>query len=317
MNPMPHKTDVLALWAAALTLIVWSSSYAAIAYGLQAFAPGELILLRFLFASLCFAVPVALRLVRLPPRQDWPALIVLALIGNVGYQLSLCYSMTRISPGAAAVVIGLVPGLTSVFALLRLHETLGKRAIAGLLIAFAGTLLVTVGRGHAIRFEPIAFLAFVAVLCSSSYFVWQKPLLTRTSPLGFTAASMFVATIGMLPFGVHLPEKLLTVPPAALYAVIYLALVPTVIGFLSWSFALSRAPASRVSSFLYLQPVGACLIAWLWLGQIPTWITVTGGVLAIGGVVLTTVRNTRLPRPKLSGATVNCAAPMAQNRELL
>lgn len=308
MNATVHKTDALALWAAALTLIVWSSSYAAIAYGLQAFAPGELILLRFLLASCCFAIPVLLGLVRLPPRRDWPAVIVLGLIGNVGYQLSLCYSMTRISPGAAAVVIGLVPGVTSVLALLRLHETLSKRAIVGLLTAFAGTLLVTLGRGHDIRFEPVAFLAFVAVLCSSSYFVWQKPLLTRTSPLGFTAASMFVATIGMLPFGLHLPEKLLTVSHAQLFGVLYLALVPTVIGFLSWSFALSRAPASRVSSFLYLQPVGAFVIAWLWLGQIPTWITVIGGALAIGGVILTTMRGNgwRVPRLWRAPVKVGC-----------
>jgi len=288
----------LALWAAGLTLVVWSSSYSAIAYALQGFTPGELILLRFLFASACFAVPVFMGLVKLPPRRDWPAVVLLGLIGNVGYQLNLCYAMTRISPGAAAVVIGLVPGVTAVFAMLRLRETLGRRAIFGLLIAFAGTLLVTVGSGHEIHFEPLAFLAFVAVLCSSTYFVWQKPLLTRTSPLGFTAASMFVATIGMLPFGAHLPEKLLTVPPTQIYAVLYLALVPTVIGFFSWSFALSRAQASRVASFLYLQPVGACLIAWLWLGRIPTWVTVIGGLLAIGGVVLTTLRGNRLRLPR-------------------
>lgn len=288
MNAALHRIDAPALWAAGLTLVVWSSSYSAIAYALQGFAPGELILLRFLFASLCFAVPVLLGLVKLPHRRDWPAVLLLSLIGNIGYQLSLCYSMTRISPGAAAVVIGLVPGVTSVFAMLRLHETLGKRALFGLLIAFAGTLLVTVGRGHAIHFQPIAFLAFVAVLCSSSYFVWQKPLLTRTSPLGFTAASMFAATLGMLPFGVHLPGRLLTVSPLEIYAVLYLALVPTVIGFLSWSFALSRAPASRVSSFLYLQPVFACLIAWLWLARVPSWLTIIGGIFAIGGVILAT-----------------------------
>jgi drug/metabolite transporter (DMT)-like permease len=138
--------------------------------------------------------------------------------------------------------------------------------------------------------------------------VWQKPLLTRTSPLGFTAASMFVATIGMLPFGLHLPEKLLTVSHAQLFGVLYLALVPTVIGFLSWSFALSRAPASRVSSFLYLQPVGAFVIAWLWLGQIPTWITVIGGALAIGGVILTTMRGNgwRVPRLWRAPVKVGC-----------
>lgn len=283
------KTDRIALYAAGLTLIVWSSSYPAIAYGLRVFTPGELILLRFLTASICFAVPVLFGLVSLPPRQDWPAVIVLGLLGNTAYQLFLGFSMTRISAGAAAVVISMAPAVVAALAVLRLKETLSRAAVLGLGVAFGGAMLVTIGRGHSIHFDPMALLVFVAVLCSSSYFVWQKPLLQRTSALGFTSASMFVGTAGAIPFGWDLPERLMNAPHAAIYAVVYLGLVPTVIGFLSWSFALSRAPASRVSSFLYLQPVGAIVLSWLWLGQAPAWLTVFGGALAIGGVVLTTV----------------------------
>ncbi len=128
------------------------------------------------------------------------------------------------------------------------------------------------------------------MVCSSVYFVWQKPLFARTSPLGVSAASIFTGTLGFIPFGMHLPEKLALVSHAQLFSVLYLALVPTVIGYLSWSWALSRAPASRVSSFLYLQPLIACVIAWVWLGDIPTWLTVAGGTLAIAGVVLATSR---------------------------
>ncbi|HET7921453.1 MAG TPA: DMT family transporter, partial [Gammaproteobacteria bacterium] len=106
--------DALAWWAAGLTMLVWSSSYPAITFGLRAFTPEELVVLRFLTASLCFAVPVALGWIRLPPRRDWPAVVLLALIGNVCYQLALCTAMTRISAGSAAVVIALVPAVTAV-----------------------------------------------------------------------------------------------------------------------------------------------------------------------------------------------------------
>lgn len=300
-------TERLAYAAAGLTLLVWSSSYAAISYGLQVFTPGELALLRFSIASVCLAALVIMGLIKLPPLGDWPALIVLGLIGSTIYQLCLGYSMTRLSAGAAAVVISMIPGVTSVLAVLRLKERLSRRAVIGLGVAFAGTLLVTLGRGHAIRFEPMAFLALVAVLCSSVYFVWQKPLFARSGPMGVAAASMFAGTLGFIPFGLSLPHKLLLVPHTQLYSALYLGVFPTVVGFLSWSWALSRAPASRISSFLYLQPLIACAIAWVWLGDIPTWLTVMGGTLSIAGVILTTGQwSLRLPWRK---APEPCVAP--------
>jgi drug/metabolite transporter (DMT)-like permease len=292
---LPKSQTTLAYWAAGLTLLVWSSSYAAISYGLQLFTPGEIALMRFAIATVVLMIPVAMGKIKLPPKQDWALLALLACFGHFLYQLSLGYSMTRLSAGAAAVVISTVPSVTAVLAMLRLKEHISTRAALGLGIAFAGTLLVTLGRGHSIHFEPMAFLVFVAVLCSASYFVLQKPLLQRTDAIGFTAASLFVATLLFLPLGTHLPAKLMTAPWRQLLSVLYLALFPTVIGFVCWSYALKRAPASRVASFLYLQPLMGCLIAWLWLGEIPTWLTVVGGLLAIVGVVLATVPRLNLP----------------------
>ena len=67
---------------------------------------------------------------------------------------------------------------------------------------------------------------------------------------------------------------------------VYLGIFPAAIAYVLWNYALSRMPASLLSSFLYLSPVIASFIAWLWLGEIPALLTILGGAVAILGVVL-------------------------------
>jgi drug/metabolite transporter (DMT)-like permease len=289
---LAQRLDGVTLAAVGLAILTWSSAFAAIAYGLEAFTPPELSLLRFLVASAVLAVPVASGLIKLPPLRDWPAIAVLSFIGISLYQLTLGYAMTRVPVGAVTVVIALAPGVTAALAALRLGEAISRSTMAGLGVAFGGVVLITVGAGHALGFEPMTLLALVAMFATSIYFVWQKPLLARTSSMGFTVASIFAGTLGLVPFGLDLPAKLVSVSQAQLWSAVYLGIGPTVFGYLCWNFALSRAPAAKVSSFLYVQPLVASSIAWLWLGQVPTVLTAIGGALAIGGVVLT-VRSSR------------------------
>lgn len=301
------RSTTLPLLAAAGTILLWSSAFPAISYGLQAFAPAELALLRFIVASLVFAVPVALGWIRLPPRSDWPAIGVLALIGMTAYQLSLGYAMTRVPAGSAAVILSLAPGVTAALAALRLGETVGRRRVIGLAIAFAGALLVIVGAGRSFRVEPMALLVLVSVLATSVYFVWQKPLLQRTTPLGFAAASVFAGTLGLLPFGLHLPDKLALASTAQIGGAVYLAVAPTVLGYVAWGYAIARAPVSVVSSFLYAQPLLAGVIAWFWLGQTMAALAIVGGVVTLAGVVLS-VRSVAAPRARPSAIVRACTA---------
>lgn len=294
-----HSRPYLPLLAAGLTIVVWSSAFSSFAYGLQAFSPAELALFRFAIASTVLLVPVSLGWIKLPPRRDWPAVIVLGLLGMTIYQLAFGYALTRVAAGAVAVVLALAPGVTAALAALRLGEPLSARMVTGLIVAFAGTLLVTLGSGRAMQFEPMVLLVLVSVLATSIYFVWQKPLLARTTPLGFTAASIFAGTLGLLPFGLHLPEKLLLASTPQLLSALYLGIAPTVLGYLLWNWALSRAPASTVTSFLYAQPLLASVIAWLWLGQTLSALAIAGGAVAISGVVLTIRGNTTPAKPRL------------------
>jgi drug/metabolite transporter (DMT)-like permease len=76
-------------------------------------------------------------------------------------------------------------------------------------------------------------------------------------------------------------------------SVVYLGVFPTVVAYLALGYAFARMPASNATSFLYLVPGLAFVVAWIWLGEVPTLLTVLGGVITLSGVVLVNAR----PRP--------------------
>ena len=297
-----ERLDGRALIYIGIALVTWSSAYAAIAYALAAFTPGEVALARLAIGSLCFAVLLVVRRVPLPARRDWPQLLVLGLIGLTVYHLCLNYAETRIASGTAAILISLVPATTTALSAIWLHERLSARMLAGLTVALAGVVLVVLASGKEVKFQPMAALVLLSVLASAIFFVGQKPLFVRNSMVGVTAFTFFAGTLGTLPFGWQLPQALVATPLPELWpriaALVWLGIAPSFIGYLAWNAALQRASASQVSSFIYFSPPIAVLIGWVWLREQPTLLTLLGGVITIGGVALAnTRRNAAAAKP--------------------
>ena len=76
----------------------------------------------------------------------------------------------------------------------------------------------------------------------------------------------------------------------ALFAAIYLGLVPSLVAYGTWAMVLARFPAARASNFMYCVPPVATLLGFLWLGEVPSLLGIIGGALALGGVVLVNLK---------------------------
>ncbi|OOG43400.1 DMT family transporter [Rhodanobacter sp. C05] len=299
-----QRLDGRALIYIGIALLTWSSAYAAIAYALASFSPGEVAFARLTIGSLCFAALSVVKRVPLPARRDWPQLALLGVIGLTVYHLCLNYAETRIASGTAAILISLVPATTAAVSAIWLRERLSPRTLVGLGVAFVGVVLVVVASGKDVKFEPMAALVLVSVLACSIYFVGQKPLFARNSMIGVTAFTFFAGTLGTLPLGLGLPQALAAAPWSHISALLWLGIAPTFIGYLAWNAALRRASASQVSSFIYFSPPIAVLIGWVWLGERPGVLTLVGGVITVGGVVLANAR--RRPAPVSSVVAEAC-----------
>jgi drug/metabolite transporter (DMT)-like permease len=111
----------------------------------------------------------------------------------------------------------------------------------------------------------------------------------------------------MLPFGHGLLHSLRAAPASATLAVIYLGIFPGALAYVAWAYVLSHGAAGRTTTLLYVIPIVAIGIAWIWLGEVPRLISLVGGAIALGGVVLV---NT-------AGKTRSTSSPQACARRIV
>jgi drug/metabolite transporter (DMT)-like permease len=294
------QLDARAFVYVVVAMLTWSSAYAAIAYGLDGgLTPGEVAFSRLALASLCFLVWMRIRGLSLPPASAWPPLLALGVVGLAVYHLCLNYAETRIPSGTAAIIIALAPAATAAASTLWLHERLSARAVMGLVVALGGVVLVVLASGKGLAFQPKAALVLVSVAASAIYFTLQKPYSRRYGAEAVTTVTMLGGALGTLPFAMSLPHALAVAAPSRLAALVWLGLAPTFLGYLSWNMALHRASVSKVSSFIYFSTPIALVISWAWLGERPAWMTLIGGAVVVGGVILT---NTSGRRPQRAAA---------------
>ena len=120
---MPRFTS-RTLAALAFTLVLWASAFAGIRAGLRAYSPANLAILRFLVASLVLAGYAGIAHFRRPELRDIPGLVLTGAIGITFYNLALNFGETRVTAGAASMLIASVPIWTALAARFWLQEKL-------------------------------------------------------------------------------------------------------------------------------------------------------------------------------------------------
>lgn len=283
---MQTSYDAKTLTCIGLTLVLWASAFAGIRAGLAAYDPATMALLRFSVASVTLALYAVITRVRLPARQDLPRIASAGFLGITIYHLALNYGEQSVAAGAASLLVATGPIWTSLLATAFLGERLRLAGWAGIALSFVGAVLISLGQGDGLSLNLGVGLVLLAAMSQGTYFVVQKPVLRKYRAIEVTSYVTWVGTFMLLVFLPGLVTDMQAAPLDATLAVVYMGIGPGAVAYATWAYVLSRMQASTASSFLYVVPVIAFIIAWFWLGEVPTYMSIVGGALALAGVAL-------------------------------
>jgi len=223
---------------------------------------------------------------RFPAPTHLPRLAVVALGVIVGFPWLSAWAMQHVPAIHGAVVIGLLPLGTAIFAALRAGERPSALFWAATL---AGSLAVvayaTYSGGGSLH---LADLALVGAVLSASLGYAEGAQLART--LGglqvISWALVIAAPALVLPVGLAVAAHGLAAGPAAWGGFAYVSIFSMYLGFFAWYRGLARGGIARVGQLQLLQPFLTIVASALLLGEPLSAAALLAAVIVVGCVAI-------------------------------
>ena len=285
-------------------ILVWSLNYVVAKIGLRelpalALASFRLVAAGIVSLPVFFLSQTAQRqetkvILEASPRTKLRTLWVITYLGffnsvlnQGGYTVGLNYT----SVSHSSLIIGCAPILILIFSWGLRLESVSRRKIAGMALAFAGAAAVGAEQGGASGARLTGdVLTVLAGLGLALYTVFGKRLVGQASALRLSLLSNIAGGVMALPVAVWQIQRLArdgrmhAVGLEGWGAVIYMGVLASALAYILYFWALRYMTPARLGAVSYLQPIGATLLGLLLLGEPISLRVAIGGLLVIAGV---------------------------------
>ncbi|MBA4115858.1 MAG: EamA family transporter, partial [Rubrobacter sp.] len=221
--------------------------------------------------------------------RDWLVYLLLAAFNVVLFIGAQSFTVLYLPSGTAAVVIYLQPILVGLLAFLFLGESLSAAKVAGLLLGFAGVVVVSAGSmsGEALG-TPLGIVFGVGSAVSWALgTVYFKRYGERLSTLWAVAAPFTIGGVLLTAVGLVLePFSEISWNGTFVAGWLYTSLVGTALAWVLWLGLVRAGEASRVSAYVFIVPVVSVLLGALFLGETLSPLLLVGAALVVSGIYL-------------------------------
>ncbi len=216
---------------------------------------------------------------------------VITLMG-VGVVLAVHFaswitSLSLTSVASSVIFVHVDPFFVAIVSQFLFGERINRRTIAGIVIGFLGATIIALGDyglGEMNLYGDL--LALVGAVMLGIYILSGRRIRQRLDLVSYVtpvyATSAAVLVLGSLASMAPLSPY----PPREYLLFIAIATVPMIFGHTVYNWALRWVSAPIVSISLLGEPVGATFLAYLFLGESPTPLTLVGGAITLTGIFM-------------------------------
>jgi drug/metabolite transporter (DMT)-like permease len=272
-------------------MLAWAGNFIVVKAAVGVVPPVTFALVRFALAAAVLLLLLRWREASMGfSRRDWVTIAVLGFLGFGLYQMLWPTALTLIPAGDAAIIGSVTPLLTAFLAVAAGSDTLTPAKLAGGLLALVGVVVViAAGSGLTLGSSVVGDLLILASATSwAVYAAFGAPFLRRHSPLKTTAWATTFGAIALIPLGLFQlgdadPGSL---GPGVVAAVLYSGLLSAGIANVVVLTGVRLLGPTRITSFQYIIPFAAVVLAYLFLGEPIRLAQLGGGVVIVAGIVI-------------------------------
>ncbi|MEG6521470.1 DMT family transporter [Desulfotomaculum sp. 1211_IL3151] len=288
----------------------WGTSFAAAKIGMAELHPLNLVILRFIIASIIFGLILLRRRDRTLELRDIPTFLILGFIGITSYFYIQFTGLQYTTTIHSALIIATGPIIVGIISVVLHIEKINKSMVWGIAMAFSGVALVISGGDIAEIFQAKTIkgdlMLFSNAIVWAGFTLYGKKILIKYSPLLAMAYIHIFGTLLLLPLAVvpsifapvTLAKQIVTLSWPTVTAVLYLAVFCSVFSYYVWYEGVEKIGAVRTAVFGYFNPLFASLTGVLLLNEKVTAVTIFGGCLVMLGVYLTSELKQTKPTQK-------------------
>ena len=282
-----------------LTTFFWGGTFVAARFAVGEAPPFFAASCRFIIAAACL-IPLAAWQSRKEGRgfpvpsnlRQLAGLFSLGLTGVFLYNAVFFTGLKLTTASNGALIVAINPLLTAVLSALWLREKVSPSQAAGLLLSLFGVALV-IARGSlgivtSLSFNRGDLIMLGAPLCWALYSILGKKVLARFTPLAATAYAACFGAALLVPAALLEHTAIGGPLPGFSWlgwlAILQLALLGTVVGFVWWYEGVQKIGTARAAAFVNLVPLFGAVLAALILGERLVAAQFWGGFLVIVGV---------------------------------
>jgi drug/metabolite transporter (DMT)-like permease len=246
---------------------------------------------------------------RKPDRRDVTKLIIVALLGFLGSQLTYLLAIQNSNAATATLLQFLFLPIVALYEALTGTIRWSFRWTAVVLLAIVGTLLLigAIGFGviHLLITEAGLAFGLLAACCASFYALYSRPIVREKGPWwlvtwGFALGGVFSAPFGALALSDYATPRAEYAQLEVIGLAAFVLVFGTILAYGSFLTGLQRLTATEVSVISSLEPITAAAAAYAFLGVVLTGFQYLGGALILAAVVMIALQDRRKPERDLA-----------------